>query len=98
MSGHNWTDGRFADRHDSRADRHQDRYAYTVYLPGGDPAGCAGVSLAARTQRDALALAGLARIRGRCTECDNHRPLHVDQWQPDPAIRARVAVPTPPRP
>lgn len=80
------SDGRFADRHDSRVDRYLDEFPYTVYLPGGDPSGCAAVSFAARTRTEALALAGLARVRGRCDRCHQLRPLHVDGWRPDPAI------------
>jgi hypothetical protein len=59
------SDGRFADRYDSRRDRDWDDYRYTVYVPGADPSGCAAVDFAARTQNDALALASLTRVRGQ---------------------------------
>jgi hypothetical protein len=80
------SDGRFADRHDSRFGRYLGEYRYTVFLPGGSASGGADVSYAARTQKEALALAGLARVRGRCVECGNPRPLHVSRWRPDPTI------------
>jgi hypothetical protein len=68
------SDGRFADRHGSRFGRYLGEYRYTVFLPGGSASGGAEVSFAARTQKEALALAGLARVRGRCAECGNPRP------------------------
>lgn len=80
------SDGRFADRYDSRRDRTFDEYQYTVYVPGADPSGCATVDFTARTQHDALALAGLTRLRGQCTRCETLRPLHVASWRPDPGI------------
>ncbi|HET9144023.1 hypothetical protein [Actinophytocola sp.] len=80
------SDGRFADRHDSRAARYLDQYRYTVYLPGGDRSGCAARQFAAWTVAEAVALAGLTRIRGRCHRCRSVRPLHVDRWRPDPTI------------
>lgn len=83
------SDGRFADRYDSRRDRAFDEYRYTVYVPGADPSGCATVDFTARTQHDVLALAGLTRLRGQCTRCETLRPLHVDSWRPDPAIPCR---------
>jgi hypothetical protein len=80
------SDGRFADRHESCLGRYLNEYPYTVYLPGGDPSGCATVDFAARTKAEALALAGLARARGECTRCGSDRPLDVRSWQPDPAV------------
>lgn len=80
------SDGRFDDRHDSRHGRYLDQYRYTVYLPGGDRSGCAAPHVAAWTLTEAVALAGLARIHGRCHHCGSTRPLHVEQWRPDPAI------------
>jgi hypothetical protein len=80
------SDGRFADRYDSRRDRSFDEYPYTVYVPGADPSGCAVVDFTARTQTDVLAFAGLTRLRGQCNECGTLRPLHVTSWRPDPAI------------
>lgn len=83
------SDGRFLDRYDSRVGRYLDDLPYTAYVPGGDPSGSAAVSFAARTRVEALALAGLARVRGRCTRCQQMRPLalHQDHWRPAPMIR-----------
>ncbi|MCI2422482.1 hypothetical protein MOQ72_34150 [Saccharopolyspora sp. K220] len=81
------SDGRFADRHDSRIDRYLDPLPYTVLLPGGDPGGSAAVHFAAATKTEALALATLYRIRGRCLRCGTDRPLLARTWSPDPAIR-----------
>lgn len=80
------SDGRLLDHNRSRIDRHPD-HPYTVLAPGGHPSGCAGTSLQARTRAEALALAALARVRGRCADCGHHRPLvHHERWQPDPRI------------
>lgn len=94
LMGHRWTqyelsDGRHLDRHDGRHGRYLDEYPYSVYVPGGDPSGCAIFSFAARTRVEALALAGLTRVRGRCTRCAHLRPLtwHNHGWRPDPTIR-----------
>ncbi|MGH3779806.1 MAG: hypothetical protein ACRDRO_04020 [Pseudonocardiaceae bacterium] len=54
--------------------------------PGGDPSGCAAVHLVAHTRKEALALAGLLRVRGRCIGCGASRPLHVERWRPDSGI------------
>lgn len=80
------SDGRFADRHDGRVGRYLDSYRYTVFLPGGHRSGCATEHFAAATLKEALALAGLVRVLGRCQSCKSARPLHVRDWRPDPAI------------
>lgn len=80
------SDGRFADLHDGRVGRYLDAYRYTVFLPGGDRSGCATEHFAAATLMEALALAGLVRVLGRCQSCQSARPLHVRDWRPDPAI------------
>jgi hypothetical protein len=80
------SDGRFADRHDGRVGRYLDAYRYTVFLPGGHRSGCATEHFAAATFKEALALAGLVRIRGRCQSCQSARPLRARDWRPDPAI------------
>lgn len=93
--GHLWTrfelsDGRFLDRHGSRVGRDAEDCPYSVCAPGGHVSGSAAVSLSARTRVEALALAGLMRVRGRCVDCGHLRPLsNLDDggWQPDPTIR-----------
>lgn len=84
---YNLSDGRFADHYSGRHDRFFPEYAYTVYMPGGDRSGSAKEQFGASTLREALALAGLDRIRGRCEDCETLRPLHAARtWCPDPAI------------
>lgn len=80
------SDGRFLDRNDSRTSRHFDQYPYSTYLPGGSSSGSAEVHFGARTLKEALALAGLKRVMGRCRNCDSLRPVHVDEWMADPRI------------
>lgn len=80
------SDGRFADRHDGRVGRYLDHYPYTVFLPGAHRSGCATEHFAAATLKEALALAGLVRILGRCQSCHSARPLRARDWRPDPAI------------
>ena len=91
--GHAWTrsrlsDGRYLDRHDSIVGRGAEGCRYSVCAPGADASGSLAVSLAARTEVEALALAGLRRVRGRC-RCGHLRPLSIPdngRWQPDPMI------------
>lgn len=77
------SDGRFLDRNHRRGDRHFDEHPYTVFLPGGAVSGSAEIWLSARTKREALALAGLSRVCGQCTNCKSMRPLNVRDWTPD---------------
>ncbi len=76
------SDGRFTERHRNS----RDDLPYTVFLPGGSACGSAARSFAARTKKEALALASLARVRGVCDHCQTHRPLHVHEWRPAPSI------------
>jgi hypothetical protein len=80
------SDGRFADRHDGRVGRYLDAYRYTVFLPGAHRSGCATEDFAAATFKEALALAGLVRVRGRCQSSQSARRLRARDWRPDPAI------------
>lgn len=84
---YNLSDGRVTERHGSRVDRLHHDFPYTVRLPGGDQYGYARDQFATRTLKEALALAGLDRVRGRCTDCGATRPLRVSgTWIPDPAL------------
>lgn len=80
------SDGRFLDRNESRAGRYLDQYPYSMYLPGGSSSGSAEHHFAAQTLKEALALAGLKRVMGRCRSCDSLRPVHVDEWKADPRL------------
>ncbi|HET6286484.1 MAG TPA: hypothetical protein VFG15_07005 [Amycolatopsis sp.] len=81
-------DGRLLDHHSSATVRDHPEFPYTVLASGGHPTGCAAVSFHARTRKEALALAGLGRVRGRCRRCGNPRPLirREHHWVPDPRI------------
>lgn len=81
------TDGRALHHQRSRIGRVVDEFPYEVMLPGGHPSGCAIRLFSARTQAEALALAGMDRVCGRCVHCGTDRPLLARTWLPDPGIR-----------
>lgn len=80
------SDGRFTDRHDARRDRYLDQYPYSVFVPGAHSSGTAALHFAARTLAEATALAGFARVRGRCALCGSQRPLQARTRRPDTGV------------